>query len=129
LVQTRSNPAPVLAETGFDAAEKPVCGSVDNPADPEAFTARGHARRLLAALQDSGYVGLIASADVRDRAYSDLCARLGWQRRPWHSRDGVGKHLAQLCGGRPVRPDENGKPVRCYAVPAKVVRLDAARRA
>ena len=54
----------------------------------------------------------------------------GWDRLPWHGPEGVGKHLAELCGGRPIKPDPDagGKPTRCYKIPVPVVEFAAVER-
>jgi hypothetical protein len=88
-----------------------------------------HARHLLAWLQARGLGGIpLASVVVRDNDYPKLCAEQGWDPLPWHGPRGVGKYLADLCGGRPIRPGQDGKPTRCYAIPATVVELAAERR-
>lgn len=88
-----------------------------------------HAQLLLAWLQAKGYGGQgLISVSVRDNAYPKLCAERGWKSLPWHGPEGVGKHLALLCGGRPIRSAPDGRPTRCYAIPAAVVDLTAAER-
>jgi hypothetical protein len=86
-------------------------------------------RKLLTSLStivaDAQERGLATHGSVRDAAYPQFCAEVGWEQLPWHGRDGVGKHLAQPGGARSIRPDEHGKPTRCYAIPAAVVELVA----
>jgi hypothetical protein len=94
---------------------------------PRSVQAREHASELLRALQANGCGDRQPARWVRDDAYPAMCERMGWARLPWHGRNGVGRHLARLCGGRPIVPDEVGKPVRCYALPGAVVQLDARR--
>ena len=52
----------------------------------------------------------------------------GWDPLPWHGPQGVGKHLAELCGGGPIKSGPDGKPTRCYAIPAAVAELAAVER-
>jgi hypothetical protein len=53
---------------------------------------------------------------VRDIANPEMLTAYGWQARPWDSRHGVGKLLADLAGGRrSIRV--NGERVRVYVIP------------
>jgi hypothetical protein len=58
----------------------------------------------------------LAAGEVEAIAYSEMLAAYGWQARPWGGRQGVGKYLGELAGGRrSVRVD--GERVRVYFVP------------
>jgi hypothetical protein len=151
LTGSETDNKPVSGETGSEIVRQPVMqqtGSthVSEPVEPEpvcpkpvsdedlrawleALSPTVHAQHLLAWLQAKGYGGQsLMSVSVRDNAYPKLCAEHDWEPLPWHGPQGVGKHLALLCGGRPIRPGPNGKPSRGYAIPAAVVDLATERR-
>lgn len=142
--ETGSEPAdkPVPAETGLNS--EPVLAQQTGLSETgfrtqsvydqnlrlflESITPSHHARHLLEWLQAQGCSGqFVVSVDIRDNAYPQFCAERGWEPLPWHGPEGVGKHFAELCGGRPIKPFE-GKPTRCYAIPAAVVELATERR-
>jgi hypothetical protein len=37
---------------------------------------------------------------VKSDAYLAMLKEKGWQAQPWDSRDGIGKHLTELTGGK-----------------------------
>jgi hypothetical protein len=127
----------VAQQTFNQMVHKPVAARIDavqpvsEPAEPaKSVQAREHAAALLRQMQAGGFAGWhVPSVRARDEFYGQVCQARGWQRLPWHGRNGVGRHLAVLCSGRPIVPDENGKPTRCYRVPAEVLPIAAARRA
>jgi hypothetical protein len=117
---------PVQAETG--SRTEPVLDTDLVRAWLEACSPKVHAQHLLAWLQAKGHGGKgLASVGIRDNAYPTLCAERDWDPLPWHGPTGVGKYLALLCGGRPIRKGPDGKPTRGYAIPAAVVDIAAER--
>jgi hypothetical protein len=119
---------PVAHQTGSMPVQEPVSGE-NLKAWLESISPKVHAQHLLAWLQTNGCGGTLRrAASIRDNHYPKLCAERDWEPLPWHGCRGVGKHLAELCGGRLIRPDPDGRATRCYAIPAAVVELAAAER-
>ena len=122
-------PEPVVSKTGSMHATEPVSLECLR-AWLEACSPQIHAQRLLAWLQAEGHGGWnLSRVSVRDGAYPEMCAKRDWDPLPWHGPMAVGKYLAELCGGRPIRAGPDGKPTRCYAIPGAVVELAERQRA
>jgi hypothetical protein len=69
----------------------------------EAVDARDHAAALLDYLFDE--VGCrpgdrIAARDMQATYWHHLCPARRWLSLPWGGKNGVGRHLRELCGGR-----------------------------
>ena len=62
----------------------------------------------------SGQNRFMETGSKSQRPICSSARRNGWDRLPWHGPEVVGKYLAELCGGRPIKPDPDagGKPTR-----------------
>jgi hypothetical protein len=91
------------------------------------------AHALLHWLQARHAGDTLRSGDVEFIAYPALLREKGWRAQPWDGRQGMGKHLTRLTGGRKQTTYDSGEKrrVRVYVIPfvGNVVALAKRREA